>query len=95
MFLYARYLLELDCEGDPAWDCITNMCKGIVRLLQSSKDEFQSQLTSNTGINHLPMNFIFLILYVVTKALVNIVSFKCRLPVLVYVNNSFHLKCKI
>ena len=56
---YVRYLLELDCEGDPAWDCITNMCKGIVRLLQSSKDEFQSQPTNTTGIELHTCNSVF------------------------------------
>lgn len=36
-----RYLLELDCEGDPAWDCISNMCLWILRLLFTSKEDFQ------------------------------------------------------
>ena len=36
-----RYLLELDCESDPAWDCISNMHRWLLRLLLSSKGEFQ------------------------------------------------------
>ncbi len=39
--MYDRYLLELDCEGDPAWDCISNMCLWILRLLFTSKEDFQ------------------------------------------------------
>ncbi len=40
--LYAlRYLLELDCDGDPAWECITNMHKWMLRLLFNTKEEFQ------------------------------------------------------
>ena len=36
-----RYLLELDCEGDPAWDCLSNMHQWMLRLLYSSKEDFQ------------------------------------------------------
>lgn len=36
-----RYLLELDCEGDPAWDCLSNMHHWMLRLLFNSKEEFQ------------------------------------------------------
>lgn len=36
-----RYLLEVDCEGDPAWDCISNMHLWILRLLYTSKEDFQ------------------------------------------------------
>lgn len=36
-----RYLLELDCEGDPAWDTLCNMHKWMLRLLYNSKEEFQ------------------------------------------------------
>ena len=36
-----RYLLELDCEGDPAWDCLSNMHQWMLRLLHNSKEEFQ------------------------------------------------------
>jgi len=36
-----RYLLELDCEGDPAWECISNMCLWILRLLYTSKEDHQ------------------------------------------------------
>jgi exocyst complex component 2 len=35
-----KFLLELDCEGDPAWDCLSNMHQWILRLLYSSKEEF-------------------------------------------------------
>ena len=68
-YLSYRYLLELDCDGDPAWDCITNMCKGIVKLLQSCKDEFQSKMyiSAGTFINQL-MNLMLIILCT-TKAL--------------------------
>ena len=36
-----RYLLELDCEGDPAWDCLSNVHRWMLRLLYNSKEEFQ------------------------------------------------------
>lgn len=36
-----RYLLELDCDGNPAWECISNMHKWMLRLLFNSKEEFQ------------------------------------------------------
>lgn len=38
---FPRYLLELDCEGDPAWDCITNMFLWVLRLLYTSKEDLQ------------------------------------------------------
>lgn len=37
-----KYLLELDCEGDPAWDCITNTHQWLLRLLFNCKEEFQA-----------------------------------------------------
>ena len=39
--VYVRYLLELDCEGDPAWDTLCNMHQWMLRLLYNSKEEFQ------------------------------------------------------
>jgi exocyst complex component 2 len=36
-----KYLLELDCEGDPAWDCLSNMHQWMLRLLYNTKEEFQ------------------------------------------------------
>lgn len=41
-FFSPRYLLELDCDGDPAWDCITAMHQWLLRLLFSSKEEYQA-----------------------------------------------------
>ena len=39
--LSPRYLLELDCDGDPAWDCIANMFLWVLRLLFTSKEDLQ------------------------------------------------------
>lgn len=41
IFCPCRYLIELDCESDPAWECITNMYRWLLKLLFSSKEEFQ------------------------------------------------------
>lgn len=34
-----RYLIELNAEGDPAWDCIVNQQQWLVNLLNTYKDE--------------------------------------------------------
>ena len=48
MFLYfgfilfvLRYLTDLDCPGDPAWDCIVNLQQWIKKLFMECKDFFQ------------------------------------------------------
>ena len=41
--LPGRHLLELDCEGDPAWECITNMHHWMQRLLVSTMHSYLQQ----------------------------------------------------
>jgi exocyst complex component 2 len=36
-----KYLLELDCGGDPAWECIRNMHEWILKLMQSCRASYQ------------------------------------------------------
>ena len=37
-----RYLLELDCDGEPAWECITNVHQWLLKLLFTSKSNHQN-----------------------------------------------------
>ena len=37
-----RYLLELDCDGNPAWECITNVHQWLLKLLFTSKSNHQN-----------------------------------------------------
>jgi len=36
-----RYLTDLDCPGDPAWDCIVNLQQWIKKLFMECKDFYQ------------------------------------------------------
>ena len=34
-----RYLVHLEATGDPAWECLTNMQRWLIQLLNVCKDE--------------------------------------------------------
>lgn len=42
-----RYLVDLDYQGDPAWECIANQKDWLLKLLMSSQEDHKSK-----GINH-------------------------------------------
>ena len=48
-----RYLLELDCEGDPAWECITNVHQWLLKLLFTSKSNHQNLMVPPKGLGEL------------------------------------------
>ena len=38
-----RHLVDLECPGDPAWDCLRNQHDWLIQLFASTKDDFLSK----------------------------------------------------
>ena len=38
-----RHLVDLECPGDPAWDCLQNQHDWLIQLFASTKDDFLSK----------------------------------------------------